>query len=362
MKTLLIIPSIRILKHWKSFEQNAINHNFNLNNLEVIIIDEENSEIRDENNEILSEITHKFYGEFERNDWFERLGLESYKDLIPKNSHAETSFGLLWAYYHNRFENIIFLDDDVAPGLDDFFGGHINQLNSSKTDMIISKNKWYNFIPRFYGILNTYPRGFPYSQREQNDANLVSNVDSKIIINQGLWYGQLDLNAVDILPNLNGLTETTKDTKTHRNIILHNNYITVCSMNLSFKPEIIPAFYQLPMGEKNVDRFDDIWSGIIITKIINHLNKSISTGAPFCNHKKEPRSTFRDIILEAHGLEINERLWKLIDNIQLNRKTYYDCYYEIFNILDKSNDKYFIFLSNKMIRWLDCCKKIEEIR
>jgi hypothetical protein len=51
-------------------------------------------------------------------------------------------------------------------------------------------------------------------------------------------------------------------------------------MNTSFVSKIIPAFYQLYMKHMGVDRFNDIWSGIFLKKIVDHLGDNISLGTP----------------------------------------------------------------------------------
>ncbi|MFB6220329.1 MAG: alpha-1 4-glucan-protein synthase, partial [Halolamina sp.] len=38
-------------------------------------------------------------------------------------------------------------------------------------------------------------------------------------------------------------------------------------------------------------------------------------GGPLCEHNKAPRSTFDDLQNEVAGLELNEHVWKVIDNV-----------------------------------------------
>jgi hypothetical protein len=94
-------------------------------------------------------------------------------------------------------------------------------------------------------------------------------------------------------------------------------YLTVCSMNLAFKREVIPAFYQLPMDDNrwDVGRFDDIWSGVFLKRACDLLGKQIYNGAPLCEHNKAPRSTFGDLTNEVAGLELNEHVWETADDV-----------------------------------------------
>jgi hypothetical protein len=89
-------------------------------------------------------------------------------------------------------------------------------------------------------------------------------------------------------------------------------------MNLAFRREVVPAFYQLPMddNEWDVGRFDDIWSGLFLKRACDVLGKRIYNGAPLCEHNKAARSTFADLHNEVAGLELNEHLWEVVDGVE----------------------------------------------
>lgn len=72
-------------------------------------------------------------------------------------------------------------------------------------------------------------------------------------------------------------------------------------MNLAFKREIIPAFYQLLMDYNpwRIGRFDDMWTGIFLKRGADALGKAFVTGYPLCQHNKAARSTFKDLNAEA---------------------------------------------------------------
>lgn len=365
MTVLIIIPSIRKLKHWSSFEHNADMYGFK--DFEVLVIDED-SKNRKENSEILSNVNHSFYGHKERKKWFKDRGLRAYYDVIPKKVHAETSFGLLYAWENQeKYDTVIFMDDDISATNDNFFMDHITNLRPAYKTVSSSMNKWINLLHEYFYIPDIYPRGFPYSLRNQDYCMGYNKKNVNVVMNQGLWINQPDLNAIDILPNQNGLsTRTIRGESTAFNsnniVVDEGNYTTICSMNLSFKPEIIPAFYQLPMGKYNVDRFDDIWSGLIFKKIADHLGVYISHGTPLCKHDKEPRYTFKDVNSESNGLIINEQLWSEIDKIQLNGRTYRDCYHEIATSFMNGDNKYLISISKYMLDWIYLIDEIEILR
>lgn len=84
-----------------------------------------------------------------------------------------------------------------------------------------------------------------------------------------------------------------------------------------------------------IDRFDDIWSGIFLKKITDHLDDKLCLGKPSVYHDKRPRNIFKDLKSELEGMIINEKLWKVVDDIELNGKDYYECYSELADGIEK---------------------------
>jgi reversibly glycosylated polypeptide/UDP-arabinopyranose mutase len=91
----------------------------------------------------------------------------------------------------------------------------------------------------------------------------------------------------------------------------------MCGMNLSFRPEAIPLVYYLPMGQgQPYHRFADIWCGWILKKVCDHLRWSVRSGAPFVFHSRASNAA-RNAELESHGLPMNDRLWRLVHETEL---------------------------------------------
>ncbi len=111
-------------------------------------------------------------------------------------------------------------------------------------------------------------------------------------------------------------------------IVGKETYFAVCSMNTSFKPKAIPAFYQLYMKYLGIGRFDDIWSGIL-KKIVDHLGDKMCLGAPLVYHYRRQRDIFTDLRAELEGIAMNDQLWRIVDGIELNCNNYYNCYREL---------------------------------
>ena len=130
----------------------------------------------------------------------------------------------------------------------------------------------------------------------------------------------------------------------------------MCSMNLAFKTKITPLMYFPPMGYDNkgkswgYDRFDDIWTGIFVKKIIDHLGFVVVNGSPFVQHRKAS-NVFKNLQKEAKGLETNETLYKSVQVVALRSKTMIECYIELVEKTKLSKEDYFINLKKAMQVW-----------
>jgi len=365
----VIISSINVLTSIMKFR-----NTFSDQNCKIIIIDEGDKYLREKNKMILSGLKHEFFGPVERKEWFKhRFGssYEKYASVIPERCHAETSFGFLVAY-EEKPDLVIELDDDVFPFQGyDIINDHISNLFNDSGITVQSRTKWYNTIENLELNIETriFPRGYPYAEETRKENYEWRNKGGKCVLNMGLWAGDLDLDALTILYNsgLNGKCSVKgKDLKREKVVVGEGTYFPVCSMNTSFLPEIVPAFYQLHMNIMGIDRFDDIWSGIFFKKIADHLGCKVCLGKPLVYHDKRPRNVFNDLKKELDGMIINETLWKIIDSLIIEGKTYWDAYNSLIqginkNLLklkDNAHQKFLAFQTKKMSLWLRIIDKI----
>jgi hypothetical protein len=133
-------------------------------------------------------------------------------------------------------------------------------------------------------------------------------------------------------------------------------------MNLAFRREVVPAFYQLPMDDNpwDVGRFDDIWSGVFLKRACDVLGTQIVNGGPLCEHHKAPRSTFDDLRSELPALEANEHLWAIVDDAAEGAEDYAEAYAAMADALvagewdDYENGDFLMYVGEHMHDWLDC--------
>lgn len=240
------------------------------------------------------------------------LGEESW--IISRRDSAIRSYGFLVAYRLGA-DFIFSLDDDCYPVAKNYFcDQHIDRLTNT--------TKWTE------SILGMKTRGIPYREK---------GVMQKVCLNMGLWRGVPDLDAVQ---SLNASVPTDFEPPDYDRLIPTGQYFPLCGMNFAFKREIAVLSYFAPMGEdKPYRRFDDIWFGIILKKICDHLGISISCGHPFVHHRRAS-DPFVNLVKEATGIKANEEFWKIIDMIPLMGDTPKKCLVQIARNLRRQADTY----------------------
>ena len=321
----VIVPTIREYECLREYVANAREHGFDVSRLHFVLVTEDFCDV-DEMRAMLDDldVSGDVFDGSRREEWYEANGIAEYGHVVPAASHAETSFGLLYMWADDAFEYGLFIDDDTLPHDDeDYFGRHMENLAfEGEIESVSSDANWVNVLYQNADEHGLYPRGYPYSAMGESVETGTAEVEAgEVVASQGLWTNVPDLDAVRILMDgdLEGQaqTRTTADDFGDDFVAGRGNYLTVCSMNLAFRREVIPAFYQLPMddNEWEVGRFDDIWSGVFLKRACDVLGKRIYNGRPLCEHNKAARSTFDDLHNEVAGLELNEHLWELIDSV-----------------------------------------------
>ncbi|MFC3476215.1 alpha-1 4-glucan-protein synthase [Halobacterium litoreum] len=323
----VVVPTIREYECMRSYFRNARDHGFDLDRLFVALVTEDFCDT-DGMREMLDEegVAGAVFDESDREEWFAEQGVAEYDHLIPAASHAQTSFGLLYMWA-NEFEYGVFIDDDTLPHDDHgFFGTHLENLAfEGETEGVASDEEWVNVL--YQSDTDLYPRGYPYSAMDETVETEPTEVDH-VVASQGLWTNVPDLDAVRILMDgdLQGQAQTRTETGDFDRdfVAREGNYLTVCSMNLAFRREVIPAFYQFPMDENawDVGRFDDIWSGVLLKRAADVVGGHVYNGDPLCEHNKAPRSTFDDLANEVAGLELNEHFWKEVAAVDPEEASY----------------------------------------
>jgi len=369
----VIVPTIREPECVRAYAENARRHGFDLDRLFFLLVTEDFRDSAEMAAMIREEgLRGAVFDGSRREEWFAAQGLGEYADLIPAASHAQTSFGLLYLWA-GEFERGVFVDDDTRPYPEhDFFGTHMRNLDyDGEIEEVRSDEQWVNVL--YQSDHDLYPRGYPYAAMDETVETRTTRV-TDVVASQGMWTNVPDLDAVRILMDgdLRGQARTrTTATDFERDFVAApGQYLTVCSMNLAFEREVVPAFYQLPMDDNrwDVGRFDDIWSGLFLKRACDVLGKTIHNGAPLCEHNKAPRSTFSDLENEVAGLECNEHFWEVIDGVGGDADSYAGVFRAMAAELradgfeDWTNGAFLNHCGEYMETWLDCLDAIEADR
>jgi hypothetical protein len=368
-KVYVVTASVNELDNLKSFSASLNGR------AEVIVIDEGDERLRERNRTALDGLRTRFFGPREREEWFKGRFGDQYDvplSVIPQRCHAETSFGFLVAL-EELADFVVELDDDVFPvegyGL---LEHHIRNLNESRAVFVSSDGRWYNTLENLElsgAGCKIFPRGHPYSKETRDCRYSWRDLSCESVLNMGLWLGNPDLDALTIIAQ--GGLDGRCDIKSLRVlrpkvVVAPENFFSVCSMNAAFRSKVIPAFYQLYMNFMGIDRFDDIWSGIFLKRIADHLGETLSLGLPPVYHSKRPRSSFKDLRSELEGMALNETLWKVVGSLEIEGDDYLECYSELTEGLAKRVDAFkekthrdFISLTaEKMRLWTRVVEKV----
>jgi len=242
--------------------------------------------------------------------------------IIPRRTDCVRSYGY-WKAWEMGAEVIVTMDDDCYPNSPGYLDAHMRALEQT-----VEEEAWVSTID------GLKPRGFPYLSWKRV---------REVVLNHGLWSGVPDLDAVTQLASQGKWTP-------RKQVIPHGMYFPMCGMNIAFKREVVPAMYFLLMGQGyEYDRFGDIWCGIIVKRIADHLGKAIMSGDPSVHHERAS-NVWANLRKEAAALERNEVFWSAVDSVPLTGNTWQECYLEVAENLPFKGD-YWEKLHNAMKIW-----------
>jgi hypothetical protein len=360
----VVVPTIREYECVREYVANARDHGFDTDRLRFVLVTEDHCPT-EEMRTMLRDlgIDGEVFDGRRRGAWLADHDVADYEHLIPARSHAQTSFGLLYLWAEG-FDYGVFLDDDTRPHEDaDFFGTHLANLGATEgLEVRSSDERWVNVLNDV--PYDLYPRGYPYSAMGETEQRWESG-ETDVVASQGLWTDVPDLDAARILAggDLRGQSDVRLEADDYGDDFLvgPGDYLTVCSMNLAFRREVVPAFYQFPMDDNKwgVGRFDDIWSGVLLKRAADVMGARVRSGTPLCRHHKAPRSTFDDLAAEAPALELNEHVWRVLDDAGEGSETYAEvarAVAESFHDADPDwrNADFLAHCGEYLADWVDC--------
>jgi hypothetical protein len=246
------------------------------------------------------------------------LGKDSW--IIPRRSDTVRSYGYYWAWKEG-FDYVLTLDDDCYPPSYEADGVAYKDgqgFVQAHLSYVRDRTRWFNTLN------SVKPRGIPYYETGRN---------RRVVLNHGLWTNVLDYDAPYQLAN-----PVKEEFSFDSRIVPHGSYFPMCGMNVMWRRDVTVLMYHLLMGQTMkpgtnsmvrthpktgedlgppleklpFDRFGDIWCGIFMKKICDLLNLYVTSGMPYIRHERAS-NPFANLKKEANGIEVNERLWKYVD-------------------------------------------------
>jgi hypothetical protein len=213
---------------------------------------------------------------------------------IPRRNGACRDFGFYIAWRESDPDELIIALDDDCKIEDADFGSRVESiLSDAPRPVARGAGTHFDVLDCYRNTEdNIFPRGFPYSHRAAYKAWTFDGLSSgPVKFNLGLWREIFDVNAID---KIKGPEYCYPDAELHHDTIVvpHGALISVCSMNMQFRREVLPAAYQLLMHVNVmpgwvIDRYGDIWGGFILKTLMDIKGDLMAAGAPMIRHLKE---------------------------------------------------------------------------
>jgi len=244
---------------------------------------------------------------------------------LPHNSFARRNIADLIAY-EEGYQSIIRVDDDNYPIENDFIDLHNTFDTKVSTRVIATDVEWYNICEELVDKdkIPFYPRGFPYDKRWIETDTIVSEKNIEIKINAGLWLGDPDVDAITRLCKYIDAAEY-KGTHGERFALELGTWCPINTQNTAYSRDIIPAIFVPP----HVGRYDDIWSGYLTRKIMDHFGHYVTYGQPLLFQDRNEHNLWNDLENEVNGNVYTPHLIETLRAIDLKGTSYLECYYEL---------------------------------
>lgn len=252
-----------------------------------------------------------------------------FKKIVPYNSDNRRNIGFLIAL-EKGCEFIISVDDDNYPVEEiDFFGCHNIVGNKQILPTIRTNSRWFNIcdLLKKSPDQRIYPRGFPYNRRWQDVSIIKEKKEVKVMLNQGLWLQDPDVDAITRINQDIKITEFSGE-----QIALDiGTWSPINTQNTSIHIDILPAFYFVLMGEKVdglvIDRYGDIWAGLFLKKVMDSLSDCYASfGNPIVNHIRNKHNLFNDLKQELGCIIYTDMLVDVLETIDLKGRNAVELY------------------------------------
>ncbi len=263
--------------------------------------------------------------------------------LFPYNDAHRRLLGLIFIKKYNP-KRVIFIDDDnfVSDKID-FLKGHeiVGKKVSGKA--IFNKYKW----PNIYKYIQTeknipiYPRGFPWSKRNQKSYDLkFKKINKKYVLaNCGFILGDPDIDAVS---RLFWKIKVKKILSKKNHLINKGMFFPFNDQNTCIDGKTSLLYYKPISAGRN----SDIWTSYLYNKISAIHDSIITYGLPHLTQIRNIHDYWKDFELEKQHNISTDYFANLVMTTSCKRgKSYYETLFKLLNNL--------ILRINKRLKYID---------
>ena len=281
----------------------------------------------------------------EEQDQFIR-SLDVLPDFIKRNSDHRRNVGYLFALAEG-FDFVISLDDDNYPMPQyDFFREH-SIVCEGPGHYNLSTDNWYNVCELL--VIDDYPdryvRGFPYFARTGKKADTRWFDMAKVRINEGLWQGEPDFDAITWLA-----APCKSDAIIDHVVMGRNTWAPINSQNTAVHRDLIPAYY----FARSL-RYGDIMQGYLVQAVAKKMGWVARFGAPVVDHRRNSHNYLADVAAEINDIQILEELLPRLTSWDLKGSIVSDIYLDLAELIRARGLQ---FIADDMKTWTNMCKQI----
>ncbi|KAG8390691.1 hypothetical protein BUALT_Bualt01G0109900 [Buddleja alternifolia] len=280
-------------------------------------------------------------------------------DKVVGSSSTPISFSgyscRYFGYLMSRKKYIISIDDDCTPAKDsngnfiDAISQHIINLTTPATPFFF--NTLYD--PFVEGA--DFVRGYPFSLRSGVECGLSC----------GLW-----LNLADYDAPTQALKPELRNSRYVDAVLTvpSRTMMPVSGINIGFNtelvgPALVPAFRLGKEGKLRWETVEDIWTGMCVKVVCDHLRLGVKTGLPYV-WRKERGDAVESLKKEWEGVKLMEDVVPFFQSLRLSEAavTAEDCVAEIAASVKErlgASNTMFARAAETMVEWTKLWKRVK---
>lgn len=282
---------------------------------------------------------------------------KSHIDRVVGSSSSIVFSGYSCRYFGflvSRKKYIVSIDDDCIPAKDskgflvDAVAQHLANLATPATPF------FFNTLYDPYREGADFVRGYPFSLRSGVTCALSC----------GLWLNLADLDAP---------TQALKPAQRNSRYvdavmtIPSRAMMPISGINIAFDreavgPALLPALKLAGEGNLRWETMEDIWSGMCVKVVCDHLGLGVKSGLPYV-WRKDRGSAIESLKKEWEGVKLTEEIVPFFQQVRLPQTaaTTEDCILEMATTVKQQlgpSDPVFTRASEAMVEWVKLWKSV----